>query len=230
MSISSPIAFDSDPNHTFDSDSDSTLVFNPRPNFSPAFNCDRVLVLDSVLRTAFNSDRVTNYSSDLDEAEQKQTIPSSFVFRSRLGSRFLCRSNNSLSEYLWEYGVQRWRRFVTALYNLKGTAEGTQVEAIHFDLCVEINGILSLVIGAPCALCRTRLVAKCGDTNGQTYFSLRGEGDKKLMYYPRVRGVSDSTDQNPKRPVGWPLSVVPINWNFEDFICRGRSAWDAVGA
>ncbi|GBP19477.1 Neuropilin-1a [Eumeta japonica] len=72
-----------------------------------------------------------------------------------------------------------------------------------------------------------------------TGFSLRGEGDKKtnvltnvLSTHPRAWGVSDShgPKKPPKRPVGWPLSVVPINWNFEDFICRGRSAWDAVGA
>ncbi|GBP59903.1 hypothetical protein EVAR_44579_1 [Eumeta japonica] len=51
-----------------------------------------------------------------------------------------------------------------------------------------------------------------------------GEGIKTTTIHAPARECPTLTDQNPD---GWLLSVVPI-WNFEDFICRGRSAWDAV--
>ncbi|GBP72126.1 hypothetical protein EVAR_49309_1 [Eumeta japonica] len=69
-------AFDSDPSHNFDSDYNSTFVFDPSSVliFSPAFNCDPVLVFDSIFRPAFNSDSAIYHSSDLDEAKSKQFL------------------------------------------------------------------------------------------------------------------------------------------------------------
>ncbi|GBP36798.1 hypothetical protein EVAR_28139_1 [Eumeta japonica] len=65
-------------------------------------------------------------------------------------------------------------------------------------------------------------------------FSLRVEGDIK----PNERHAPACVEcvrlsrikKPPMQHIGWLLSVAPINWGFEDFVYRGRSAWDAVGA
>ncbi|GBP47924.1 hypothetical protein EVAR_31464_1 [Eumeta japonica] len=69
--------FDSDPSHTFDSDSDSTLVFNPSPVFSlisVSFSIVILFPFSIVSRAAFNSDSATNHNSDLNAAEGKQFL------------------------------------------------------------------------------------------------------------------------------------------------------------
>ncbi|GBP96229.1 hypothetical protein EVAR_69611_1 [Eumeta japonica] len=65
-------------------------------------------------------------------------------------------------------------------------------------------------------------------------FSLRGEGIENLMscHAPACVGCvrPGVTKKPPKQHIGWLSSVATINWSFEDFVCRGRSAWDAIGA
>ncbi|GBP85454.1 hypothetical protein EVAR_22505_1 [Eumeta japonica] len=70
------LAFDSDPSHTFYSDSNTTFVLKPSPvlNFSLAFNCDPVPVLDSIPRSASNSHSATNHNPDLNETQGKQFL------------------------------------------------------------------------------------------------------------------------------------------------------------
>ncbi|GBP66595.1 hypothetical protein EVAR_47851_1 [Eumeta japonica] len=67
-----------------------------------------------------------------------------------------------------------------------------------------------------------------------SFLLTRRGGYKNLMscHAPACVGCVrlSRTKKPPKQHVDWPLSVAPINWSFEDFVCRGRSAWDAVGA
>ncbi|GBP14181.1 hypothetical protein EVAR_7615_1 [Eumeta japonica] len=73
--LNTVLAFDFDPDYTFDFDPVSPLVFDTSPvlNFGPssAFDSDNGSDLDSVLCPVFNSDSVTNHSSNLDEAVGK---------------------------------------------------------------------------------------------------------------------------------------------------------------
>ncbi|GBP93086.1 hypothetical protein EVAR_63368_1 [Eumeta japonica] len=74
VNLKSGLAFASSSSHTFDSDSDPTLIFNLSPvlNYSAAFNSDPTRVLDSFPRLTLNSDSATDHRSDLNEAKGKQ--------------------------------------------------------------------------------------------------------------------------------------------------------------